>query len=689
MLIEGVGKTYHKPVEEVKPKPKVTVEPKAQEVVSTVKQNEVQYNASFTKLGLDKKLQSSGNLSPNQALNEINNLPKPDDASTKSVADYKQQVKIIADSTIKNSKPPQFQDFLKGGLNGATASYEYGQAKTVYDRQIDDLKKYSGEAARNPNKIISPYEAQQQVSNLPPPDRTNPNSIKDYNNKRAQIADDALLYAKPPKIEDFRKGGLNGRTAEYEYQEAKQSYDSTVKDLKCISAQAGSTSLLSSQADAAAKTSAENVSKYIDDHQFGNLEDVNQKIASEVSDLKAKYGDEAAAKMMSELYKKKPDELFTALRLTDKMSDTDKQNIGKALGDGYGYLSSKEKADFAKLAAQVTVGDSFTTNVNFGKSTTVGELLSKSGNTQMKTDVVKAMMDQAATIKPGLFGDNGGVDVQALFKSAAMLADSATGTERAAMLKNIVETLPKVNLPSLTKDSETKDLMSKLFMDSGKDFMHLVAPDGAISSADTRDGMIKLFELTMFSEGNNAQRDNMMAYMVNLTKDVGDAAVQPPISQANYEKSHGGWSQQDHVEAMSSLMATTWKAADNQKSAIKADQEQQKKTAQMFTGLAFSFVPGAGKVLGELGGEGAGYLEKIAGKVRDFAWDKVKDAAKSGVEDQLGKLMEGDSLKNIDTMLGSLRNTVLSINAALPNGEQGELDLRSKFQSAFSFYQLI
>lgn len=540
-----------------------------------------------------------------------------------------------------------------------------------------------------PTAAISVYDAQARIDKLPPPDRTNPNSIKAYNEQRAQIAEEALKYATPPRIEDFRRSGLNGRTAEFEYTEARAGYDRTVQRLRDAVALRESTSLLTPEAEAAAKASADKIAKQIEDNPYDPKKNF-ENVATEINVLKAQYGDEAAARMMAELYKKDPTGLMLNLSHADDISSYDKQTIGQALGDAYGYLSPEQKAEFAKLVAEVTVGDAFTPRSSLEqKSTTLAEILASSTNTQMKTDVVKALMDKAATIQKKIFGDNGGVDVQALFKSAAMIANTAPPTERAAMLKNIVETLPKINLPSLIKDNETKDLLSQLFMNSGPEFMHLVAPDGAISSSTTRDGIIKLMELTLFSEGANSERPKMMEYMVKLMKDVGDAAVQPPTSQSAYEAAHGGWSQQDHVEAMSSLFAMTWKAAQNQKEAIKADQEQQKKTAEMFTGLAFSFVPGAGKVLGEIGGEGASYLEKIGGKVRDFAWDQSKDALKSGVNSQLADLISGDSLKDIDKTLSALRDTVLSINSSLPNGEAGELDLRAKFQAAFSFYQLI
>lgn len=532
------------------------------------------------------------------------------------------------------------------------------------------------------------YGAIEQIAKLPEPDRTSPSAILSYNNQRAQIAENALKYAVPPNRETYFNSGLNGATASFEYNEARSHYESSVSRLEDYVALKGASSFLTPQGENAVRQSVEKLSGELANN-LGASDDFNAKVSAEIKSLNLQYGTEASAKMMAELYKKHPEDLFISLRLADKMTDSDKKVIGAALGNSYAYLSAEEKAQFSKMAAEVTVADSFTTNVNFGNGETLAELLKNSPNTEMKTAVVSEMMKLAATIKPKRFGDNGGVDVQALFKSAALIADSAPASERAAMLQNIIETLPEINLPSLIKDNETKDLLSKLFMNSGTEFLHRIAPDGAISSQRLRDGLIKFTELTLFSEGVNAERANLMAYMVNLTKDVGDAAVQPAISQSAYENSHGGWSQQDHVEIMSTLMAITWKGAQNQTEAIKADEQQQKETVQMFTGLAFSFVPGAGKVLGEIGGEGAVFLEQIAGKVRDFAWDKAKGAAQSGVEGQINKLLSGDSLSNIDSMMSSLRDTVLSLNASLPNGETGELDLRSKFQAAFTFYQLL
>lgn len=795
-----------KPLSEPEPQPLPETEPPPFVPTDDAKKVNAQFVGANYRLQLEKKLPTE-KPTPYGALEEINKLPKPDLNDKAAVKAYKERRAEIANNAIKNSEPPTFQKFLDYGMNGATASMEYEQSLITYNLQISQLKVVTADAKNYPDKILTPGEAIIEINNLPRPDRNDPQSILEYNNKRAAIADSALLYATPPKREDYLNSGLNGATADMEYRQALSYYNAYVTQLKEYSGAGGTTILpkitdaeankaaddyikahngvkneddayavgkdvaelaktdpesaalvmkkvqdklnntdygdnvasgfvdnssvedlrkiaqtfegelmledlqdrllsgtvydseiaqatkigeaITPGADQAASDAAERLSDYIEDLGLGTLDELNDKIASEIKDLKEKYGDEAAAQMMADLYKKNPEDLFTSLRLADHMSDSDKQAIGKALGDSYGYLSQEERAEFAELVALTTVGDSFTTNVNAGESTTLAELLAHSSNTEMKTDIVKAMMDLAGTIEAGPLGDNGGVDVQALFKSAAMIADTAPPAERAAMLKNIIETLPKINLPSLIKDNETKDLLSKLFMNSGPEFLRLIAPDGAISSPGVRDGLVKFAELTLFSEGKNSLRTDLMAYMVKLTKDVGDAAVQPPISESEYERTHNGWAQVDHVEIMGTLMAITWKAADNQKEAIKADQQQQKETVQMFTGLAFSFVPGAGKVLGELGGEGAEFLEQAAGKIRDFAWDKAQGAAQSGVEDQINNLLSDDSLENIDTMISSLRGTVLSLSASLPNGEDGELDLRDKFQAAFAYYQLI
>lgn len=85
---------------------------------------------------------------------------------------------------------------------------------------------------------ITPYEALNKIDRLPQPAADDTEAIREYKKKRADIADQALRNAQPPKLEDFRNTGLNGRTADYEYQQALQSYNEQVKQLKGISTEA-------------------------------------------------------------------------------------------------------------------------------------------------------------------------------------------------------------------------------------------------------------------------------------------------------------------------------------------------------------------------------------------------------------------------------------------------------------------
>ena len=63
---------------------------------------------------------------------------------------------------------------------------------------------------------------------------------------------------------------------------------------------------------------------------------------------------------------------------------------------------------------------------------------------------------------------------------------------------------------------------------------------------------------------------------------------------------------------------------------------------------------------------------------------------KNGSQDFLLNLLKGssnaDALANVDMLTDKFRDIIVATNAALPNGEAGELNLRAAFQSAFSFY---
>jgi hypothetical protein len=96
-------------------------------------------------------------------------------------------------------------------------------------------------------------------------------------------------------------------------------------------------------------------------------------------------------------------------------------------------------------------------------------------------------------------------------------------------------------------------------------------------------------------------------------------------------------------------------AALNQKDAIQDNQKTREDTVKMFTGMAFSFVPGAGKVLGE-----------GSDKILQLAYDKGKEFAQShaesGLTSVINNLLDGDALKNIDEGFKSIRDLRYTIS---------------------------
>jgi hypothetical protein len=187
---------------------------------------ELKYTGATVRRNLEEKLAQQ--TSPSKALEEINTLPKPDPSDAEAVRAYKQKRAEIADNAIQNAQPPEREDFK--GLSPRVADMEYRDALAEYNRQIDELKKISAEARAYPDRILTPSEALNEINSLPRPDRNNPDAIRAYNRRRAEIANAALMYAEPPKREDFN--GLPPSLAAHEYREAKAAYDSQISQLR-------------------------------------------------------------------------------------------------------------------------------------------------------------------------------------------------------------------------------------------------------------------------------------------------------------------------------------------------------------------------------------------------------------------------------------------------------------------------
>lgn len=281
-----------------KPVPKPEPNPPIQQQYNNVsaKKAEAEFVGAINKTRLEKQF-AANQPSPSKALEEISNLPKPDLNDKAAVKAYKEQRKQIADNAVKNSQPPRIEDYRNSGLNGATASYEYREAKSYYDSQISELKKISADAQAYPDKILTPGEAVIEINNLPRPDRNDPKAIQEYNNKRAAIADSALMYAEPPTRDDFK--GLNGATASYEYRQALSDYNNYVGQL-----QEASNSRYSStpppMTDAEADKAAQDL---INKNGGATNEDKAYAVGRDVAEL-AKTDPEAAALVMKKVQEK-------------------------------------------------------------------------------------------------------------------------------------------------------------------------------------------------------------------------------------------------------------------------------------------------------------------------------------------------------------------------------------------------
>lgn len=319
------GDNYVKPIQPkpvVKPeqKPKQQTQPQPQTTVA-FKQGEPQYVGATNKYNLDKKYDATLP-TPYKALEQINDLPKPDPNDKAAVEKYKQQRKAIADDAINNSKPPKIEDYRRSGLNGATANYEYQQAKQSYDSQIRQLKTISDEATRNPSAIITTKQAAQDIDKLPRPDRSDPQAVREYNNKRAQIANDALLYAKPPKRKDYKDNS--------EYKQARAEYDTTVKRLREDSQAAGSQTpppITDAEADKAAND-------YIKNHNGVKNEDDAYAVGKDLADL-AKTNPKDAAAIMKKAQEKLNGTAFgdnVTSGFVDSASDADLERVAKLPG---------------------------------------------------------------------------------------------------------------------------------------------------------------------------------------------------------------------------------------------------------------------------------------------------------------------------------------------------------------------
>jgi hypothetical protein len=114
---------------------------------------------------------------PHQALDRIEALPRPSSAGIprglppedrqslmdERKADYHRQRLALAEAALKSPQPPRPEDFRGGGLNAATASHEYQEARTAHSAQLSELQSIARES-RHALYPPRPLDAQQNLT---------------------------------------------------------------------------------------------------------------------------------------------------------------------------------------------------------------------------------------------------------------------------------------------------------------------------------------------------------------------------------------------------------------------------------------------------------------------------------------------------------------------------------------------
>lgn len=384
--------------------------------------------------------------SPGTALAEIKALPKPNPSDSAAVKTYKQERAAIADNAIRNGQPPRIEDFRN--LNGATASHEQRAALSSYNAQIGELRTISAEAKTYPDRILTPSEAVAEINDLPRPDRENPQAIEDYNKKRANIADAALLYAKPPTRDDFK--GLPPRLVEVEYRDALSSYNSDASQLREAS-QARHSGAPPTLTDAEANQAADDLIS-----ARGGASDVSNDeahgIGRDLADL-ARTDPEAAVAVMNKVQEKlngteKGDNVadgFVASSSVDELREISRLTGGAPMLEDLqnrlttGDVHENERADSDKIQEAITGlnPNSLTGNPEDDAQTVDAQL--KNLPPEMRESYVNELLRHP-------FGQQAIKYAGAMTPEGAELLGEALGeayasnpTETAAMLKEITD----------------------------------------------------------------------------------------------------------------------------------------------------------------------------------------------------------------------------------------------------------
>jgi hypothetical protein len=414
-----------------------------------------------------------------------------------------------------------------------------------------------------------------------------------------------------------------------------------------------------------------------------------ETLVAEINKITATYGKEAAAKLIEQLNKDDKKEEFglanvltfagnavtnqNATSYTQVMGNNDsRKNLGEAMSGAYKNMSADDKKGFVEGLTGVTQLYGLSPNaIGFNnKPTAIAELVAAGSNNDFKKAMVDSLVKSGSELGSKIFGNNnGGGDIRNLYNSAAIIAASGDKPSQVSMFNSITKSFStlagdKTQMNEVFGDKDFKDRMSQIFLNNSKDILNSpIAPNGRFKDSESLDGMVKFFEMALFSKDGGKLRD---AVKGELIKD---------ISQLTNGSFGSGRDKAADSYLAGSLIGVLQSAAVNQKDSIKDSQKEREATAKFFVGVGFAFVPGADKILGE-----------GAGKVLEVAFDKAKDFAKDHAESQLSKyinnMSDGNALQDIKALFTELRELRFSIDSNLPKDLADSFDIGYAVTSA-------
>lgn len=402
----------------------------------------------------------------------------------------------------------------------------------------------------------------------------------------------------------------------------------------------------------------------------------------EIRNLNSKYGADAGGALINKLHQDSKADDYDRRDLTNVLtfagangSAADKFVIGRAVGNAYNSMSAEDRTAFTNDLAGMTAANAFRSNFVNNGSTALAEIITRSGNDQLKQDTVAAMVKHATdnvsdgwSLGPWDF-NNGGVDINALYNSAAMIAN--TGSTKAAetrmfgTITDSFEDLTDAQMRILEGNPGFKDQMSTLFMNNSTEVLHsLTGNNGRFDNNPKVDGFRRFMELTLFSSNPGGQREALMGEMTKTISEFADPNASPTA----------GRTKEADATLAGGLLALTQSAAIFQKDDINANQESRKEAVEFFTGMAFAFIPGASDALGS-----------ASGSLTDFAYEQAQswaeDNGNSALAGFINNMSDGKALENIKTAFEAMRGLHFTIS-----GEtlQDHPDLAAAFDSGYA-----